>query len=40
MHRGNDLMLHLPEIHPHYAQVQGEMAILNATLWYSAMAQS
>ena len=29
MHRGDDKMLHLSETHPYYAQVQGEMAILN-----------
>ena len=29
MRRGDDMMLHLPETHPYYAQVQGEMAILN-----------
>ena len=29
MCRGDDLILHLPETHPYYAQVQGEMAILN-----------
>ena len=27
--RGDDSILHLPETHPYYAQVQGEMAILN-----------
>ena len=29
MHRGDDKMHHLAETHPYYAQVQGEMAILN-----------
>ena len=29
MRRGDNLVLHLPETHPYYAQVQGEMAILN-----------
>ena len=29
MRRGDDKMLHLAETHPYYAQVQGEMAILN-----------
>jgi len=29
MQRGEDGLLHLPEKHPYYAQVQGEMAILN-----------
>ena len=29
MHRGDDKMLHLPETHQYYAQVQGEMATLN-----------
>ena len=29
MHRSDDKMLYLPETHPYYAQVQGEMAILN-----------
>ena len=29
MRRGDDMMLHLPKTHPYYAQVQGEMAILN-----------
>lgn len=29
MNRGDDLMLHLPETHQYYAQVQGEIAILN-----------
>ena len=29
MHRGEDGFLHLPHTHPYFAQVQGEMAILN-----------
>ena len=29
MQRGEDGLLHLPKKHPYYAQVQGEMAILN-----------
>ena len=34
MHRGDDMMLHLPKAHPYYAQIQGEMAILNVK-WYN-----
>ena len=35
MQRGEDGLLHLPTNHPYYAQVQGEMAILNVEWCYT-----